>query len=192
MLYQLRPEAGFVLGLDVGREYVRGAIADLSGVVRARSQRKVHPTSSAGRVSELVTLADELVATVKIKRSAVTQTVIGSPGIYDRRRDAFFMARGLPGWQRPQVLAELRRAFGEDMVVENDVNLAALAERDVGTAARREELRIRDGWNGNWPGSHHRRKTASRLTRGCGRDCLHDARKRRRRGPERCAASWLA
>jgi predicted NBD/HSP70 family sugar kinase len=134
MLYQLRPEAGFVLGLDVGREYVRGAIADLSGAVRARSQRKVHPTSSAGRVSELVALADELVATVKIKRSAVTQTVIGSPGIYDRRRDAFFMARGLPGWQRPQVLAELRRAFGEDMVVENDVNLAALAERDVGTA----------------------------------------------------------
>jgi predicted NBD/HSP70 family sugar kinase len=133
-LYQLRPEAGFVLGLDVGREYVRGAVADLSGAVRARGQRKVHPASSAGRVSELVALADELVATVKIKRSTVTQTVIGSPGIYDRRRDALFMARGLPGWQRPQVLAELRRAFGENMVVENDINLAALAERDVGTA----------------------------------------------------------
>jgi len=41
MLYQLRPEAGFVLGLDVGREYVRGAIADLSGAVRARGQRRV-------------------------------------------------------------------------------------------------------------------------------------------------------
>ncbi len=133
-LYQLRPEAGFVLGLDVGREYVRGAIADLSGAVRGRGQRRVHPSSSAGRVSELVKLADELVATVKIKRSSITQTVIGSPGIYDRRRDALFMARGLPGWQRPQVLAELRRAFGEDMVVENDINLAALAERDVGTA----------------------------------------------------------
>lgn len=134
MLYQLRPEAGFVLGLDVGREYVRGAIADLSGAVRGRGQRRVHPASSAGRVSELVALADELVTTVMIKRSAVTQTVIGSPGVYDRRRDALFMARALPGWQRPKVLAELRRAFGEDMVVENDINLAALAERDVGTA----------------------------------------------------------
>lgn len=133
-LYQLRPEAGFVLGLDVGREYVRGAIADLSGAIRARGQRKVHPASSAGRVSELVALADELAASVKIKRSTVTVTVIGSPGIYDRRRDALFMARGLPGWQRPQVLTELRRAFGQDMVVENDINLAALAERDVGTA----------------------------------------------------------
>jgi predicted NBD/HSP70 family sugar kinase len=133
-LYQLRPEAGFVLGLDVGREYVRGAIADLSGEVRGRGQRRVHPASSAGRVSELVALADELVATVEIKRSAVTQTVIGSPGIYDPRRDALFMARGLPGWQSPHVLTELRRAFGEEMVVENDINLAALAERDVGTA----------------------------------------------------------
>jgi len=133
-LYQLRPEAGFVLGLDVGREYVRGAIADLSGAVRGRDQRRVQPASSARRVSELVALADELVATVGIKRSAVTQTVIGSPGVYDRSRDALFMARGLPGWQRPQVLAELRHAFGEDMVVENDINLAALAERDVGTA----------------------------------------------------------
>ena len=133
-LYQLRPEAGFVLGLDVGREYVRGAIADLSGEVRGRGQRNVHPASSAGRVSELVALADELLAMVQIKRSAVTQTVIGSPGIYDPRRDALFMARGLPGWQSPQVLTELRRAFGKDMIVENDVNLAALAERDVGTA----------------------------------------------------------
>jgi predicted NBD/HSP70 family sugar kinase len=133
-LYQLRPEAGFVLGLDVGREYVRGAIADLSGEIRGRGQRSVHPASSAGRVSELVALADELLATVPIKRSAVTQTVIGSPGIYDPRRDALFMARGLPGWQSPHVLTELRRAFGKNMVVENDVNLAALAERDVGTA----------------------------------------------------------
>jgi predicted NBD/HSP70 family sugar kinase len=134
MLYELRPEAGFVLGLDVGREYVRGAIADLSGAVRGRGHRKVKPASSAGRVSELLALADELLAMVRIERSALTQTVIGSPGVYDRRRDALSMARGLPGWQRPQVLAELRRAFGKDMVVENDINLAALAERDVGTA----------------------------------------------------------
>jgi predicted NBD/HSP70 family sugar kinase len=134
MLYELRPEAGFVLGLDVGREYVRGAIADLSGAIKGRGHRRVKPASSASRVSELLALADELVAMVKIERSSVFQTVIGSPGVYDRRRDALSMARGLPGWEQPQVLAELRRAFGEEMVVENDINLAALAERDVGTA----------------------------------------------------------
>ena len=31
VLYEIRPEAGYVLGLDIGREFVRGALADLSG-----------------------------------------------------------------------------------------------------------------------------------------------------------------
>src|SRR5579862_7603937 len=33
LLYELRPDAGYVLGLDVGREYIRGALSDLSGAV---------------------------------------------------------------------------------------------------------------------------------------------------------------
>ena len=36
---------------------------------------------------------------------AVTQTVIGSPGVYDPRRDAIALTGGLPGWERPAVLA---------------------------------------------------------------------------------------
>src|SRR5438045_9752910 len=36
LLYEIRSDAGFVLGLDVGREFVRGAGADLAGAVRAR------------------------------------------------------------------------------------------------------------------------------------------------------------
>jgi len=79
---------------------------------------------------------------VKIKRSAVTQTVIGSPGIYDRRRDAFFMARGLPGWQRPQVLAELRRAFGDDMWWRT-TSTSPRWQNATSARARSEELRLR-------------------------------------------------
>src|SRR5271165_1379679 len=30
LLYEVRPEAGYVLGLDVGREFLRGALADLT------------------------------------------------------------------------------------------------------------------------------------------------------------------
>ena len=131
-LYEVRPDAAFILGLDVGREYVRAAIADLSGVIRSKGHRKVHSASSASRLAQLTSLADEVTGEVGITRSDVIQTVVGSPGIYDSRRDALSMARGFPGWERPSVLDELRKAFGEQMVVENDVNLAALAERDLG------------------------------------------------------------
>ena len=40
LLYEIRPEAGFVLGLDIGLRYLRGAIADLAGeVVQRRPQQ---------------------------------------------------------------------------------------------------------------------------------------------------------
>jgi hypothetical protein len=59
-LYEIRPDAGLVLGLDIGHEYVRGAIADLSGEIRARQSVRAHATSVRGRVAELVGLADLL------------------------------------------------------------------------------------------------------------------------------------
>jgi predicted NBD/HSP70 family sugar kinase len=42
------------------------------------------------------------------------------------------LAGGLAGWGRPAVLAELRAAFGQQVVVENDVDAATLAEREHG------------------------------------------------------------
>lgn len=131
-LYEIRPEAAFVLGLDVGREYLRGAMVDLAGTVRAQDNRRVHAQSAHNRVAELVLLADDLAATAGIRRSKVTQVVVGSPGVYDPARRAIAAARNLPGWERPDVVQELREVFGRSTVLENDVALAALAERDLG------------------------------------------------------------
>ena len=47
----------------------------------------------------------------------------------DPSRDAITLARSLPGWERPEVLACLRKAFGDSVVLENDVDAAAIAER---------------------------------------------------------------
>src|SRR5262249_51102587 len=77
-------------------------------------------------------LAGELCAKAGLALSDVTQTVIGSPGIYDARRNAMALTGGLPGWDRPAVLARLREAFGQALVVENDVDAAAPAERAQG------------------------------------------------------------
>ncbi|HEY6790972.1 MAG TPA: ROK family protein [Trebonia sp.] len=131
-LYEVRPEAGFVLGLDIGLKYLRGAVADLAGAVRARDSRKVVATSVRGRLAELVQLADDLCARAGTSRQAVTQTVIGTPGVYDPRRNAITLTGGLAGWDRPAALAGLREAFGLSVALENDVDAAALAERTHG------------------------------------------------------------
>jgi predicted NBD/HSP70 family sugar kinase len=132
VLYEVRPEAGYVLGLDIGHQYLRGAVADLTGDVLARTALRTKASSASGRLAELIGLADELCAQAGIQRSALTQTVIGSPGVYDPRRNTIELAGELAGWGRPAVLTELRDAFGEQLVVENDVDAAALAEREHG------------------------------------------------------------
>jgi predicted NBD/HSP70 family sugar kinase len=132
LLYEVRPEAGYVLGLDVGREFLRGALADLTGSVRAKASRRARSASAPRTLAELTSLADELAAAAGIPRGSVSQTVIGSPGVYDPERGVLTLVGHLPGWERPQVLSQLRQTFGRETVVENDVDLAAIAERDLG------------------------------------------------------------
>ena len=134
LLYEIRADAGFVLGLDVGREFVRGAIADLGGTVRARESRAARSSSGVARVRELASLATELLrdAGVPVGGGALRQTVVGSPGVVQPDGRALRMAANLPGWERPAVLRDLRRLLGESTMIENDVDAAAVAERDHG------------------------------------------------------------
>jgi predicted NBD/HSP70 family sugar kinase len=132
LLYEVRPEAGFVLGLDIGLRYLRGAVADLAGDVRAQLSVPVRAATVGDRVAELVELADELCARAGITRDRVTATVVGSPGVYDPQRNLMALTGGLPGWDQPEALAGLRAAFGPALAIENDVDAAALAERALG------------------------------------------------------------
>ncbi len=133
LLYEIRSDAGFVLGLDVGREFVRGAVRDLAGTVRARESRPARSSSGTGRVRELAALADELLREAGAARDGpVLQTVVGSPGVVGPDGRALQMAPNLPGWERPAVLRELRGLLGAATTIENDVDAAAVAEREHG------------------------------------------------------------
>jgi predicted NBD/HSP70 family sugar kinase len=140
-LYEVRPDAGYVLGLDMGAQYLRGAVADLAGSVLARGAARLHASSVRGRIGELVQLAGALCAEAGLDRAAVTQVVLGSPGVYDDRQDAMALTGRPTGWERPEVMTRLREEFGATLVIENDINAAALAEqadghgREVGSFA---------------------------------------------------------
>ncbi len=132
-LYEIRSDAGFVLGLDVGREFVRGAVTDLAGAVRARRSRPARSSSGAARVRELVALADDLLQDAGVEgKEPLLQTVVGSPGIVEPDGHALQLAPNLPGWERPAVLRDLRRLLGAETMIENDVDAAAVAEREHG------------------------------------------------------------
>jgi predicted NBD/HSP70 family sugar kinase len=144
LLYEVRPEAGLVLGLDIGMRYLRGAVADLAGGVRARMSRAVTPGGEVPgpreRVAELVRLADDICAEAGIARSSVIKTVVGSPGVYDRQHDLITLSGGIPGWDQPEALTALRSAFGPSLTIENDTDASALAERAHGAGKETENF----------------------------------------------------
>ena len=132
MLYEVNPAAGAVTGVDIGRQWIRLLVTDLAG--RRLSQLTV-PNTAADRGS-LVEAVGQLVsrgtAEAGLEPEAITQTVIGSPGVFDPDRSQLLYAANLPGWQRSRVVKALGERIGSAVTIDNDANLAALGEYTYG------------------------------------------------------------
>jgi predicted NBD/HSP70 family sugar kinase len=133
-LVRFRAEAAYVLGIDIGRHKVGVMVADLAGRVVTRHRRASSSANSSKDIlGTLRRAAREALAGAGIGREDVASVAAGTPGLVDRARGAVVMAPGLPGWQI-DLARELRRSFRCPVQVENDANLAALAERRYGLA----------------------------------------------------------
>ncbi|MDX8053555.1 ROK family protein [Lentzea sp. BCCO 10_0798] len=134
VVYEPNATAGYVLGVDIGRERVRVALADLAGAVVARVDERNRSRSAAAVVRTVTGLAERTVADAGIALTDVVVKVIGSPGVIDQRSRVVRHAPQLPGWEANGVLDGLESALGPVVVVENDANLAALGEHVYGAA----------------------------------------------------------
>lgn len=130
-LYAPRARAGFVVAIDVGAKWLRGAVADLTGTVIARLEKRTPPRVTQ-LVARIVEILDAMLDEQKVPRDDVLVTVIGSPGVLDTASDRLRLAPNLPDWERPGLIPSLRKALGADIVIENDINLATLGEQRYG------------------------------------------------------------
>ncbi len=131
-LYEMVPEAGWVLAVDIGAEWVRAALVDLSGQVVAREDVKSKARSAPALIDQLPPLAASLTAAAGITVDAVTCSVLGMPGVHDVAEQRLRLAPNLPGWDRPGTTAPLAEALPGAFVIENDIALAALGEQAYG------------------------------------------------------------
>src|SRR4051794_2815217 len=132
LLYEPDPLAALVVGVDVGRSWVRAAAADLSGTVLARRDERSRARSAAALIATVRELARAAVADTGLPWSRVAHAVVGSPGVLDAETGGVRFAPNLPGWARPGLVDELRGALVPGAELHNDVNLAALGERAYG------------------------------------------------------------
>jgi predicted NBD/HSP70 family sugar kinase len=130
-LYSVVPSSAYVAGLYVEYDLVSAAIADVAG--NQVADVSVDPNGAAdpvGMVRDAISRACESAGVDLADLSAV---VIGSPGVLDPRTGAPRLAVNLPTWHE-DVLDGLRDALHTPVVIENDVNLAAMAEHADGAA----------------------------------------------------------
>ncbi|HXS67085.1 MAG TPA: ROK family protein [Streptosporangiaceae bacterium] len=134
-LYEIRPDAGRAMAVDVGASWIRLAVADLSGTITARADHRVRTLAASALADQIGELARATAAEAGVTLADITHTVLGFPGIYEPDADRITAAPNLPGWEEPGSVSALRAELGPRFSIDNDVNLATVAEQEHGAGA---------------------------------------------------------
>lgn len=127
--YGLGQTAGYVIGIDCGTTHISGVAQGLDGTSHASLERSLSDTAPDDRFSLVERLISELLDQFSAPASPLRAIVIAVPNIISQTlermpgRDALF-----------PVLARLDSAYGAALLLENNVNCAALAEYHEGAA----------------------------------------------------------
>jgi predicted NBD/HSP70 family sugar kinase len=137
VIYRTAPDAGHIVGVDIGRHVLRVAVADLDGVVVARLDEPNRSGAGAALVRAVAETTRRTVAQAGLAAEDIVVTVVGTPGIPDIASGTVHRAPNLPGWERRGLLRALvstLEAYGSEVIVENDANLCAVGEYARGAA----------------------------------------------------------
>jgi predicted NBD/HSP70 family sugar kinase len=131
-LYSVVRSSAYVAGLYVESDLVRAAIADVTG--QRVADVSVDPNGADDPVGMVRAAIGRACESAGIGPENLASVVIGSPGVLDPRTGAPRLAVNLPTWHEG-VPDALREVLHTPVLIENDVNLAAMAERADGVAA---------------------------------------------------------
>ncbi len=126
-------EAALVLGLDLGARFVRGAVCDLGGTIRARQDVELAVADAAGATGAIARLRASLLEASGLDAALVDGVVVGVPGVVESD-GTLSLAENVAGLEGRPFAQELQAALGLPVTLENDINLAALGEQSQGVA----------------------------------------------------------
>src|SRR5580692_6347006 len=136
-LYSVVPSSAYVAGLYMDFDLVSAAVADVTG--RRVAEARMDPNGADDPVELVRGAIEQACASAGVEVSRLSALVIGSPGVVDPQTGDPSLAVNLPAWHEG-ALAALRGVLHKPVVIENDVNLAAMAERAAGAAAGADDF----------------------------------------------------
>jgi predicted NBD/HSP70 family sugar kinase len=150
-LYQLDRTAAYAAAVDVAPRRIHVQVADITGAVVGEHLLTGASRASGSGPARALAALDSALDAAGLSRGDLDCVVLGAPGSYDADADRLKYARHVPGWQTVGLVAVLQQQVGTTVLVENDVNLAAVAERRLGAARETSDfflLWVDDGIGG--------------------------------------------
>jgi predicted NBD/HSP70 family sugar kinase/biotin operon repressor len=127
------PDAALVLGLDLGARFLRGAICDLRGEIRARQDVELRDADAERALDAIAELRASLVDATGLPGHVLDGVVVGVPGVVAGDVGEVSLAN-VAQLEGRRFGDELRDRLGLPVTLENDINLAALGEQWRGIA----------------------------------------------------------
>jgi predicted transcriptional regulator len=132
--YRLNPDAGFVVGVDVGVNLLTAMVADITGTTRHTVTRPIgRATPGAERRTAVQSLVADAVAELGVEPRETLALSLGVPGIVDPS-GRVTLSTVIPDWTGFHVERHFGRWAGVPVTVANDANMATLAEHWIGAA----------------------------------------------------------
>jgi len=127
-------EAALVLGLDLGARFLRGALCDLNGEIRARHDVEVAAADADRILDAIAALRTTLVGASGLADELIDDVVIGVPGVVETATGRVTLATNVPGLEERDFRHEAEERLSHPVTLENDINLAAIGEQAQGIA----------------------------------------------------------
>jgi glucokinase len=129
----------YIVGIDLGGTRIRACLADRDGGIRRQDQRLTLAHEGLEPVLERIkaTVGEVL---GDARREDVLAMGIASPGPLDPRTGVVMAPPNLPGWDHVPLADLMRHEFGLPVHINNDANLAGLAEYRFGAGRGSTDL----------------------------------------------------
>ncbi|QBX54505.1 ROK family transcriptional regulator [Nocardioides seonyuensis] len=129
-LLALNPTARVVVGVDLGATHARAVLTDLSGRILAEEREDLDIAEGPEKVLGWVTRTVRSLLRREKRRIADLAAIgIGLPGPVEHATGRAINPPIMPGWDRYDVPARVRRDLDVPVLIDNDVNIMALGEK---------------------------------------------------------------
>jgi len=132
--YAVRADRVLGVAIDVSSSRITATVVDATGTEHPVAELPLAPDTERTAVSDVRGAIAAACDAAGIRHDAVRLVCIGVQAAVAQRADELSFTDTLPGWPTTGIRAHLERELGVSVTLDNDANLAAVAERAAGSA----------------------------------------------------------